>query len=167
MQKNVHRTIYNIWQAFKTAAELYCSCFTMLKKFTACIWACVHELIITCANVEVCAAVWEGGCLRLLPLSVNVCQSASEAMSPAVCLRERTRVCVCMRVCVHDCWRDLSLSGPHISGTVCVDTLPEGERVCRGWGEQRFPTAAALSLGPASAFQGCQRSVNVWTALNK
>lgn len=40
-------------------------------------------------------------CLWLLPLCFNVCQSASEAMSPAVCLLE-LHVCVCafLSVCV-------------------------------------------------------------------
>ena len=69
-----------------------------------CVCVCVCVCVRACMCVCVC--VWEGGCLWLLPLSVNVCQSASEAMSPAVCLLQ-LRVCVwgcvCASVCVCVC----------------------------------------------------------------
>lgn len=90
-----------------------------------------------------CVCVAAPGFLIRLLKCVSV-----EGRRQALCASQSGRACAykCVCVCVYKrlrCWRDLSLSGPHIFGTGCVDTLPEGEGSSRGCGEQWFPTPAA------------------------
>lgn len=73
-------------------------------------------------------------------------------------------VCVCMRkaadgTCHYQSYKSLALG----MLTLC----PRGKEPAEVEESSGFPRLKLARLGPASAFLGCQHSVNVWTALNK
>lgn len=118
--------------------------------------------------LSVCVCVFVSGCLVLPRLTVKVCQREREVESWPVCRWER--VCVCLWVCVCVCkaadgtchYQSHKSLAPGML-TLC----PRGKEPAEVEESSGFPRLKLARLSPASAFLGCQHSVNVWTALNK
>ncbi len=128
----------------------------------------MREVFVFCVFKYVCSSVGASGFLIWLLKCVSARGRWKAGLCAAGSVCACAYGCVCVCVCVYKAADGTCHYQSHKSLAPGVLTLcPRGKEPAEVEESSGFPRLKLARLGPASAFLGCQHSVNVWTALNK